>query len=569
MNNNQENGADFTEFDVPSEVGELLETLTLPGAASLVLDQPGAEAQPVIVASISPGESITLDVSAIREVLPALRRGTGLRLVGQGVDGLVRTPVLSLLGCEERDGRMQCRCEYPRSLQQFQRRDSYRAVLRLGMAAGVLLRDRERPPTFQGDLRDLSMEGCRVELPPSAAETVSSDAAPLELEFCFPSGERFVVMATPRRRIPDQERGLLSVGFAFVSRSPDVDRQLWQYVREIEREAARRASRGTTLLQVSALFQLSATTPIVGLRHAQSYATPMARRLAPVAGYLDNQILELRDGGMVDSVSLSRAIDLLLGLLEEDREALLFALSCLPLESQLVQHAVAVAARLADIGRASGMPRELLKALAACAALHDLGKTLLPPEIVQASARDAEQELAYRSHVHLLLPRLATCQWLAAAVLEAVVEGIHERLDGSGYPHRWHGERLHELTRLAAVVAEVDSLGRPAPDRPALAIDGIYRQLGSSPGQFDARWVERYRDHFGALPVGTLLRYPGGVLGWVRELDAGGRPGLVQLTDELAPPGDTPGETLRGAALERLGVPEPVPFPAREGAALY
>jgi HD-GYP domain-containing protein (c-di-GMP phosphodiesterase class II) len=297
----------------------------------------------------------------------------------------------------------------------------------------------------------------------------------------------------------------------------------------------------------------------------------MARRLARVAGFLDQQILELRDDRPVDSVSLSYAADRLLALLDEDREAVLFALQCLGREPQLVQHSLAVAVRLVDIGSAFKMPQEVQKALAATALVHDLGKALLPLELLQEAEHSADQQRQYQTHVELVLSRLEACHWLSATVIQAVVEGANERLDGSGYPHQWHGDQLHELTRLAAVVKAVDRLGRPGPSGQGMTVDRIRDFLNQRPQQFDTRWVARYFGHFGELPVGTLLRYPAGELAWVQRLGSDGKPARVQLAASESPPdgSPSPAELVEEGTLRRLGDPQAVLASVRPGSLLY
>lgn len=555
-------------IDNPVEVGRLVECLTEPGAAAIELDEAGIEPQPVIVVDIATGENITLDMTAIGACLPAIRRNGSVRIIGQRGDGMLRTPPLAVREWREVEGRNHCLCEFPRELQHHQRRESYRAALRLGMHVGVLVRGESLDKvTFQGDLRNLSLSGCLVDLPPNAAGIV--EGAKLELELCFPNGTRFVIEAEPRHREPDSERGVLAVGFAFVPTTQEQDRLLWFYVREIERESARGADGEVSSLQPSALFESKADEPEVGLRNALPYATPMARRLARIAGYLDSLVMELREGNRVDPVLLSRAADRVLGLHAEDREALLFATVCLSHDPQVVQHAVAVAVRLVDIGHAFKMPRDLLKAMAACAMVHDFGKVLLPPEVLAAAGSGGESERAYREHVTLLLPRLESCHWLSRTVCEAVVKGANERVDGSGFPYGWRGAQLHELTRLAAVVIEVDRLGRHTREGPALSIEVIRRRMTRKAPGFDPRWVARYFDHFGRLPVGTLLRFPGGEMGWVLGLDDAGEPSHVQLTAKRELPGEALGEIVSDNGLRQLGTAEALAPPVLEDVYYY
>jgi len=185
--------------------------------------------------------------------------------------------------------------------------------------------------------------------------------------------------------------------------------------------------------------------------------------------------------------------------------------------------------------------------------VHDLGKALLPAELLEASTWEASRREALCAHVEVMGERLGACHWLAPGVVQAVVMRINERLDGSGYPEGLSGEQLGELTRLASVVDAVEAMRRARPDRPAWKINDIYRHLLSHPEQFDPRWVKRYLKHFGIVPIGTLVRFTSGQLGWVQRLDGMGRLAQVQLTQRAEAPGETLGDVLRGERLGRLG----------------
>ncbi|MBE0488990.1 MAG: PilZ domain-containing protein [Halomonas sp.] len=550
----------YNRVTAPVEMEALLESLSQPGGASLKFDADDSNPLPVLVTEQVPGKFLLLDISAIREAASELKRGAAFRLLGQSRLQILRTPPLVVEECQEAGGRMVCRCPYPTSLEVLQRRETFRARLRLGMEVGAILRGSGDEPPVQGDLKDLSLEGCQLELPLAAASRLASPL-PLEIELCFPNGTRFVVAANPRHRVADAERQLVRVGFQFAGVNGDQERQLWHFVREIEREAARQANVTDVSLLPSLLFQNDAAAQApVSRRNVQHYATPMARRLARIAGYLDAQLMELKDGRSLDSVQLSRYADRLLALHDEDREALLFATRCLNREPLLVRHGLGVAVHLVDLATVGNMPRGVRKALLACAMVHDLGKALLPEGLLDATALNETQRAELQTHVALLEPRLAPCQWLAASVVDAVVVRINERLDGSGYPARLTGGRLGELTRLASIVDVVEAMRRDRPDRPAWKISAIYRYLLGHPERFDQPWVKRYIKYFGLLPIGSLVRFPGGELGWVQRLDGQGRPAQVQLTEAIEPPGEGLGEMLRGERLAKLGGPvEEVP----------
>ena len=379
----------------------------------------------------------------------------------------------------------------------------------------------------------------------------------LKLTFTFPDGTYFEVLGDARHQKTDAERHLLRVGFNFVECSAEQERQIWYFVCEIEREAARYNKEQQDERQPSPLFALpnkrSGADELLGRRDVKRYATPMARRLVKVAAYLDAQLLSLQQGSDIDGRQLSRYADRILDLHDEDREALLFASRCLFPEPLVVRHGIAVAIHLLDFVGAS-MPRELRKAIVASGLIHDLGKALVPQVLFKAPHFEASHRKVVSEHVQLLLDRLHGCQWLSVAIVQAVIGGINERMDGSGYPEGVGGTELSELAKASAVVDVVEAMRRDRADRPAKTVQQIYRHLLQHPHQFDMRWIKRYIEHFKGVPVGSLARFSSQQQGWILRLDAKGNPTEVLLAPQAEPPmRDNVGTIVKDDVTERLG----------------
>lgn len=545
--------SDFIPTENALEIRRYLETLMEHRGGSILLNEVDAVPLPVVFRRVEAEQPLLVDLSSAREILPRVRGGESFRLVGQSGNKLLRTEPLTVGSCRELDGRVECEVPFPQVLYVLQRRDSFRAALRKDLHCHVSLVDEEGGREYQGQLGDLSMGGCSVELPLRAAQGVATPGQNFRLTLAFPNGRRLSVAAALRRVAHQVEKEVLLAGFSFVDPTPEQSRELWFFVREIEREWGRSAERGDAQLAPSPLF-VAAEGGLSGEGPgARGYITPMTARLAACADFLSLQIQSLRTGGSIDSQQLSRQAERLLRLLDQDREALLFATACLADEPLLVRHGLGVAVRLVDLVGKSATPMER-KSLAACAMVHELGRALLPIELMWDEGLEVGEAVQSHRHVELLLERLQDCSWLDDNVLSSVVAKANERLDGSGYPQQSRGEELDELARLMAVVDEIDLMSRRRSGAAARSISLGYAHLLRRPGKYDALCVKRYVEHFGRLPVGTLLRYESGQLAWVLSLDEALRPIKVQLATEPGPPrAEHLAEVLSGRELEALG----------------
>ncbi|MBR9902781.1 MAG: phosphohydrolase [Gammaproteobacteria bacterium] len=546
---------EFETIASTTVIESLLNTLIETGGVSLCLAAAGARPEPIVLMEQYPGQALVMDLSSVDYLLHHLQGGADFYLRGQAQGKVMQTPLLHLTETRQAGGRFLCCSDYPASLEVLQRRESFRAELRMGMVVSASLYDGD--VKIEGELRDLSQDGCQLELPLAASGLLAKAAISLKLAFTFPDGTYFEVLGEARHQKTDAERHLLRVGFSFVDCSAEQERQIWYFVCEIEREAARYKKEQQGERQPSPLFALvnkrSGARELLGRRDVQRYATPMARRLVKVAAYLDAQLLSLQQGSDIDGRQLSRYADRVLDLHEEDREALLFASRCLSPEPLIVRHGIAVAIHLLDFVGAS-MPRELRKAIVASGLIHDLGKALVPQVLFKAPHFEVKHREAVGEHVQLLLDRLHACQWLSVGIVQAVIGGINERMDGSGYPGGLSGADLNELAKASAIVDVVEAMRRDRADRPAKTVQQIYRHLLQHPHQFDMRWIKRYIEHFKGLPVGSLARFASQQQGWVLRIDAKGNPTEVLLAPQVEPPmRDNVGVVVRNNITERLG----------------
>jgi HD-GYP domain-containing protein (c-di-GMP phosphodiesterase class II) len=117
-----------------------------------------------------------------------------------------------------------------------------------------------------------------------------------------------------------------------------------------------------------------------------------------------------------------------------------------------------------------------------CAArVHDVGKIIVSPEILQKPSRLTPCEYAEIQRHAIFGARLVDS--LGDPELTAIVRHHHERLDGSGYPDRLHGERIPIGARIVAVVDTFDALTSARPYREARSPSAAISLLLDEGGQ--------------------------------------------------------------------------------------
>lgn len=125
--------------------------------------------------------------------------------------------------------------------------------------------------------------------------------------------------------------------------------------------------------------------------------------------------------------------------------------------------------------------------------LHDVGKMGVDLAITHKPGKlDAAEYETMKSHPILseeIIKPLAHHEFFQQ-ILPAV-RGHHERIDGTGYPDKRHGEDVPIVSRVILIVDTLDAMGQDRAYRKGLPIDVIYRELEKFAGtQFDQALVK-------------------------------------------------------------------------------
>ncbi|GHC30541.1 hypothetical protein GCM10010082_25830 [Kushneria pakistanensis] len=451
------------------------------------------------------------------------------------------------------------RTALPVSLKLTRQRNLFRATLERGMKVNMLMTAQRNGSEVEGRLVDLSIGGCLIAVSVNDAINFQIGMSLYRLRAVFPSGEAFDASGCVRHmRCSDDSNDVL-IGVVFDASLADFERRVWFYVREIEREAVRLEAPPERPVAPSRLFnEGSAALEVEAVATPQEEALaalPLFDNVRNIARALGVQLINLQAGISLETAVLCEQARMLLSLLQEDRQALLYALACVERHSTpLVCHGLAVATRLADL-ESGGRTTEQVIQMMACAMVHDFGKILLPENVrLHQGVMEAPLLSHLHAHVELLRFRIER-DGLSGDARRDVLLSINERLDGSGYPRGLEGYSLNRLARMASVIDAIDAMGRPRSDRPAWLALEIYRHIFNAGAQFDTGCANRYVKRYGFTPIGSLVAFSSGFQAWVMRLDARGQPSRVRVVRELTHD-KSMNQVLEGPELVQLGTLE-------------
>jgi putative nucleotidyltransferase with HDIG domain len=113
--------------------------------------------------------------------------------------------------------------------------------------------------------------------------------------------------------------------------------------------------------------------------------------------------------------------------------------------------------------------------------LHDIGKIVVPAEILSKPGRLSDAEM------HLVRQHPAAGAEIVRSIgfdadVAEIIRQHHERLDGSGYPRRLRGAEILWEARILAVADVVEAMISHRPYRPALPVMSAVNELEDGSG---------------------------------------------------------------------------------------
>jgi putative nucleotidyltransferase with HDIG domain len=181
-------------------------------------------------------------------------------------------------------------------------------------------------------------------------------------------------------------------------------------------------------------------------------------------------------------------------------------------------HSVAVCALMIALARQMGLDEEFVREAGMGGLLHDLGKVGIPNKILNKPGKLTDEEFnTIKSHPQIGAHVLMDHPLVSPMVLDVVLHH-HEKMDGSGYPHKLSGDTISLFAKMGAVCDVYDAITSNRPYKKGWApAESIRKMAEWSKGHFDETVFQAFVKTVGIYPTGSLVRLESGRLGVVVE----------------------------------------------------
>lgn len=221
-----------------------------------------------------------------------------------------------------------------------------------------------------------------------------------------------------------------------------------------------------------------------------------------VSGFMD----KIANGDGVDSKLAKEAVSACVNSILHSPDAFLWLSQLKDRDKYTAQHSLNVCVLSIVLGRYIGLTEQQLNNVGLCGMMHDMGKMLVPLEILNKAARLEGDELAImKSHTTLGYELLKSSEGMFYGAVETALTH-HERMDGKGYPRKIKSSKLSHFSNIVAIADIYD----------AITSDRVYQKgrthheatkimLDVSGSHLNSKLVVKFIESLGVYPPGCFV----------------------------------------------------------------
>ena len=225
---------------------------------------------------------------------------------------------------------------------------------------------------------------------------------------------------------------------------------------------------------------------------------------------------EARMGKAVDVGGAQQMVEEISDSVSRNPGALISLARLKTVDDYTYMHSVAVCAMMVALSKQLGLNEEQTRASGLAGLMHDLGKAMMPMEVLNKPGKLTDSEFAIiKKHPEEGHRLLLSGQNVGPAVLDVCLHH-HEKTDGSGYPKGLRDADISVFAKMRAVCDVYDAITSNRPYKAGWDPAESLRKMAEwSNGHFDGKVFQAFVKSLGIYPIGSLVRLTSGRLGVV------------------------------------------------------
>jgi HD-GYP domain-containing protein (c-di-GMP phosphodiesterase class II) len=250
---------------------------------------------------------------------------------------------------------------------------------------------------------------------------------------------------------------------------------------------------------------------------------------------VSNFMKTVENGGGIDSTIAKNAVEECVNSVLHSPDAMLWLSQLKNKDEQVAQHSLNVSILSIVLGRHINLSTADLNKVGLCGMMHDVGKLLIPPEILHKSTLlDEEETRIMKTHTRLGYNLLKSSDNMnASAAMVALTH--HEQLDGKGYPRRMQESGISHFTKIVSIANAYDGLTTDQPNQKGKThLEATHIITNLTGTHFDPSLVVKFVESIGVYPPGSLVELTNGAVAMVIEVHERIklRPKIILILDE-------------------------------------